>query len=363
MEAIGRLAGGIAHDFNNHLTAILGYVDMILGQIGDDKPISGDLKQVQHAAERSAELVKRLLAFGRRQIVQPRQLDLNGVITGLQPMLQRLIGERVRIVAMLSPDLRSFVADASQIEQVVINLAVNARDAMPEGGVLTLETHNETKNDRDMVLLAVRDTGVGMDAETRQRLFEPFFTTKPVGQGTGLGLSTVYGIIKELGGTIEVDSEVGKGSVFRISIPALAHAPERVAPPVVPRTAPSIVSRATVLLVEDEHTVRHFAKLALERHGFRVIEAAEPEQALSLAATMDEPIALLLTDVVMPQLTGPELAERLKKTRPEMPVLYMSGYPAGMLEKGDSLAAEVKLLLKPFTTAELLKSVEETLKS
>ena len=356
MEAIGRLAGGIAHDFNNHLTAILGYVEMILGQIGDDKPISSDLKEVQRAAERSADLVKRLLAFGRRQIIQPRDLNLNTVISRLMPMLERLIGEGMRVVTTLAPDLRSVIGDASQIEQVVMNLALNARDAMPAGGTLTIETANAAPH----VLMTIRDTGTGMDAHTREHLFEPFFTTKPVGQGTGLGLSTVYGIVKELGGSIQVDSAVGKGSAFRISVPATEPVPEVIRTKTTPRSP--MVGRETILLVEDDDTVRRFARLALERHGFRVIEAASPEQALSLAAPAEEPIALLLTDVVMPQLSGPELAERLKNIRPDLPVLYMSGYPASMVMKGESLDATVRLLSKPFTTEQLLASIEEVLR-
>jgi PAS domain S-box-containing protein len=356
MEAIGRLAGGVAHDFNNHLTAILGYVEMILGQVGDDKPISSDLKEVQRAAERSADLVKRLLAFGHRQIIQPRDLNLSAVISSLLPMLGRLIGEGTRVVTTLAPDLRSVLGDESQIEQVVMNLALNARDAMPSGGTLSIETANATPQ----VVLTIRDTGTGMDAHTKEHLFEPFFTTKPVGQGTGLGLSTVYSIVKELGGSIQVDSEVGKGSAFRIAMPSTAPVPEVLETKARPGSLP--VGRETILLVEDDDTVRRLTKLALERHGFRVIEAALPEQALSLATPPEEPIALLLTDVVMPQLSGPELAERIKNMRPGLPVLYMSGYPAGMIMKGESLDVTVRLLSKPFTTEELLATVEEALR-
>jgi two-component system cell cycle sensor histidine kinase/response regulator CckA len=367
MEAIGRLAGGIAHDFNNNLTGIIGYVDMILTQIGDDKPISADLKEIQRAAERAAGLVKRLLAFGRRQVVQPRSLDLNSVVDGLKPMLERLIGENTRVVVALTPDLPSVVGDVGQIEQVIMNLALNARDAMPSGGALTIETASATKDDRPPamasgphVLLRIRDTGVGMDAKTRERLFEPFFTTKPVGEGTGLGLSTVYGIVKQLSGYIDVESEPGKGSTFRIFLPVTGRIPEVVPATTGPKR--TVVSRETVLLVEDEDAVRRFTKLALERHGFRVIEAASPEIALSLVAESEEPVALLLTDVVMPHLSGPELAERLKEIRPELPVLYMSGYPAGMVMQGVVLDSSVRLLAKPFTTTELLTTIEDVLR-
>jgi PAS domain S-box-containing protein len=367
MEAIGRLAGGIAHDFNNNLTAIIGYVDMILRQIGDDKPISGDLKEVQRAAERSAGLVRRLLAFGRRQIIQPRELNLNEVIEGLKPMLERLIGESIHVVVTLDPSLRSIVGDASQVEQVVMNLSLNARDAMPAGGTLTIVTRNATARDQlpiraagPHVLMTIRDTGTGMDAGTKQHLFEPFFTTKPVGAGTGLGLSTVYGIVKQLGGFITVDSEIDKGTTFRIFLPASGSAPEIVHTTAKP--GPAVVGRETILLVEDEDSVRRFAKHALERHGFRVIETASPEQALSLATANDPPIDLLLTDVVMPHLSGPELAERLGKIRPDLPVLYMSGYPSSMVMQGAQSSASVRLLPKPFTTADLLANVDDVLR-
>ncbi len=367
MEAIGRLAGGIAHDFNNNLTAITGYVDMILGQIGHDKPISGDLKEVQRAAERSAGLVRRLLAFGRRQVIQPRELNLNSIVEGLTPMLERLIGESIQVIATLDPQVRTIVGDPGQVEQVVMNLSLNARDAMPSGGTLTIVTRNATAADRvplgapgPHVLMTMRDTGTGMDADTKQRIFEPFFTTKPVGKGTGLGLSTVYGIVKQLGGFIAVESELGKGTTFQIFLPAAgAAAPEIVQ--VRAKSGAAMVSRETILLVEDEESVRRFARHALERHGFHVIEAASPEQALSLAASSAEPIALLLTDVVMPQLSGPELAGRLRQAHPELPVLYMSGYPASMVMQGGQPDASVRLLPKPFRTADLLANIEEIL--
>jgi len=366
MEAIGRLAGGIAHDFNNNLTAILGYVDMILGQIGNDKPISRDLQEVQRAAERSAGLVRRLLAFGRRQIIQPREVNLNSIIEGLTPMLERLIGEPIQVIVTLDPDLRSTVGDAGQIEQVIMNLSLNARDAMPSGGVLTIATRNATAQDRlpvaaagPYVMVTIRDTGIGMDAGTKERLFEPFFTTKPVGKGTGLGLSTVYGIVKQLGGFISVDSEVGKGATFRIFLPASGRVPDIVQTGA--KSGPVAVGRETILLVEDEDAVRRFAKHALERHGFHVLDAASPEEALMLASAGSDRIALLLTDVVMPHSSGPELADRLKKTCPELPVLYMSGYPASMVMHGAQPDASVRLLPKPFTTADLLANIEEIL--
>ena len=367
MEAIGRLAGGIAHDFNNNLTGIIGYVDMILGQIGDDKPISQDLKEVQRAAERAAGLVKRLLAFGRRQVVQPRTLDLNAIVEGLKPMLDRLIGERTQIVVTLASDLQPVTGDAGQLEQVIMNLALNARDAMPSGGVMTIETSNVTDRKRlpasltgPHVLLTIRDTGTGMDAGIKEHLFEPFFTTKPVGEGTGLGLSTVYAIVKQLGGSIWVESQIGQGSAFQIFMPVAAPVPA--ASPAARKAGAPVIGRGTILLVEDEDTVRRFAKFALERHGYGVIEAASPDQALALVAGTDEPIDLLLTDVVMPHLSGPEMAERLVLMRPGLPVLYMSGYPASMVMKGALPDSSVRLVLKPFTTADLLENIEDILR-
>lgn len=367
MEAIGRLAGGIAHDFNNDLTAIVGYVDLILSQIGDDKPISADLQEVLRAAERSAGLVRRLLAFGRRQIVQSRDLDLNNVIAGLKPMLERLIGEGTSIVVTLAPDLPSVNGDPSQIEQVIMNLALNARDAMPGGGTLSIDTAKMTEGDRRMsvspdpqVVMTVRDTGMGMDERTKGHLFEPFFTTKPVGEGTGLGLATVYGIVKQLNGSIWVDSEIGQGSTFRVFLPVAGRAPEVIQPATKP--GPAAIRRTTILLVEDEETVRRFTRLALERHGFHVLEASALEQALALEAACEEPIPLLLTDVVMPRMSGPELAGRLKQIRPDLQVLYMSGYPAGMIaQSGGTADTPVRLLAKPFTTADLLANIEDIL--
>jgi CheY-like chemotaxis protein len=253
------------------------------------------------------------------------------------------------------------------VEQVVMNLSLNARDAMPSGGVLTIVTRNATEKDRlpvaargTHVVMTIRDTGTGMDDSTKEHLFEPFFTTKPVGKGTGLGLSTVYGIVKQLGGFITVDSEVGKGTTFHIFLPASGGTPQVVQTGVKHGPAP-MVGRETILLVEDEDGVRRFAKLALERHGFHVIESSSPEHALSLAADASRPIALLLTDVVMPQLSGPELAEQLRKIRPAMPVLYMSGYPASMVMQGSVVDSSMRLMPKPFTTTDLLTNIEAIL--
>ena len=369
LEAIGRLAGGIAHDFNNHLTAILGYVEMMQEHVGDDTPVARDLREVQHAGQRAAALVQRLLAFGRRQVLQRRSLDLNTLIEGLQPMLERLIDEVVQIDMALASDLRPVTGDVGELEQVIMNLALNARDAMPAGGTLTIETSNVTARELRpptmasgaYVLMTIRDTGVGMDSRVKAHVFEPFFTTKPEGQGTGLGLSTVYGIVKQLDGFIWVESEIGQGSTFQVYLPVAAAeaVPEPISP--APTMRPPAGRRETILLVEDEPTVRRFARLALERHGFLVIEAATPEEALSLAAAREEPLSLLLTDVVMPRINGRELADRLKQMRPDLPVLYMSGYPSSLVLRDGLVDPSMRLMSKPFTTADLIARVHEAL--
>ena len=369
LEAIGRLAGGIAHDFNNHLTAILGHVEMMLTQMDDGTLVARDLREVQHAGQRAAGLVQRLLAFGRRQVLQPRNLNLNTLIEGLKPMLERLIGEVVQVHVALAPDLLSVTGDPGELEQVIMNLALNARDAMPTGGTLTIETTNVTASELRRptmtsgayVLMTIRDTGAGMDARVKEHVFEPFFTTKPEGQGTGLGLSTVYGIVKQLNGFIWVESEVDQGSTFQVYLPVgVADAvPESVSP--APTTQPPDGRRETILLVEDEHTVRRFAKLALERHGFIVVEAETPEEALSLAAARKQRLSLLLTDVVMPRINGCELAVRLNQIQPDLPVLYMSGYPLSLVLQDGLLDPSMRLMSKPFTVAELIAGVHETL--
>ena len=371
LEAIGRLAGGIAHDFNNNLTAILGFVEMVLARADVPGDAARDLKEVQHAGERAAGLVRRLLAFGRRQVLQPTNLNLNTLIDSLRPMLERLIGESVVIDVTLAAEPWAVSGDATEFEQIVMNLALNARDAMPGGGTLTIETTNLDSTSPDLpstmtagpyVRLTIRDTGTGMDARTKERVFDPFFTTKPVGQGTGLGLSTVYGIVKQLNGSIWVDSEVGRGTAFHVYLPASAQDAADVAVEAAVETAPRAAAgrRATVLLVEDEETVRRYARAALELHGLNVIVAATPEDALSVASSTETPIALMLTDVVMPRMSGPELAARLRDVRPEMRVLYMSGYPATLVH-GSLLDPSMRLISKPFRTADLLATIDEML--
>jgi len=367
LEAIGRLAGGIAHDFNNHLTAILGYVEMLLRQTRNDTQMTRDLGEVQQAAQRAAGLVRRLLAFGRRQVLQPRSLNLNRLIESLEPMLERLLGEVINVEVRLEPGLRPITGDSGELEQVIMNLALNARDAMPDGGTLTIETSNVAAGERRpptmgpgaYVRMTIRDTGTGMDAAVRQQVFDPFFTTKPEGQGTGLGLSTVYGIVKQLNGFIWVDSELRRGSAFHVYMPAGAAEVER--EPARPSAEAPSTGRGVILLVEDEHTVRRFARLALERHGFVVIEAATPEEALTLAASSDQPLSMLLTDVVMPRMNGRELSERLAAVRPNLPVLYMSGYPSSLVVRDGLVDPSVRLMSKPFTTSDLITAVQDVL--
>ena len=368
LEALGRLAGGIAHDFNNNLTAILGYVDMMIEQVHTEAPIARDLGEVRRAAERSAGLVRRLLAFGRRQVLQPRSLDLQAIVDGVRPMLERLLGEHIRVDVRTGPGVQPVTADASELEQVIINLALNARDAMPSGGTLTITTENAVPTrdqrapmgDGQFVVMRISDTGEGMSAHVRQHVFEPFFTTKPPGKGTGLGLSAVYGIVKQLNGFIWVDSEIGEGSTFHVYLPAAA---EPVAPDPVDAGGSAVRitgTHQTILLVEDEDTVRRFVRRALHTNGFRVFEAATPEDALAFAAAQEH-ISLLLTDVVMPRMSGPELAHRLQGMRPGLQVLYMSGYPSSLVLPGLAIPPSVRLLSKPFTTLQLIERVQEAL--
>jgi PAS domain S-box-containing protein len=358
LEAIGRLAGGIAHDFNNNLSAILGYVEVMLQDVAPESALGQHLKEVQHAGQRASGLVRRLLAFGRRQVLQPRDLRLNAVIEGLTPMLQQLIGPRIRIETSLAPDLRLVTADPGEIEQVVMNLALNARDAMPGGGTLTIETVNVAEP--LAVRMTIRDTGAGMDDHVKAHVFEPFFTTKPSGEGTGLGLSTVYGIVTQLRGAVSVESEPGRGAAFHVRLPVAVGggAPETGSAP--PPAQAAVPTRESILLVEDEDSVRRFARLALERHGYHVVDAATPEEALAMATSGKQRFGLLLTDVVMPRMSGPELAEHLGELLPGLIVLYMSGYPSAVLDDGAPTTG-LRLIAKPFTLAELIAGVDAAL--
>jgi len=370
MEAIGQLTGGIAHDFNNMLTVILGYSELLLKSLPTDAPLRDHVEQVKEAGERASLLTKQLLAFSRKQVLQPKVLDLNAVLTNMDRMLQRMIGEDITLVAVPSPGLWRVYADPSQVEQVMMNLAVNARDAMRNGGKVTIETANVELDDAyarehvsvqpgPYVMLAVSDTGCGMDAETQARIFEPFFTTKEPGKGTGLGLSTVYGIVKQSRGYIWVYSEVGRGTAFKIYLPRGEGAVETVEPGVAP--AKTVRGSETILLAEDDHAVRALLRSTLQEHGYTVLEAHHGKHAIQVCEQHAGPIHLLVTDVVMPEMSGREVAEHLKPSRPNMKVLFMSGYTDKAIVHHGELDPGTAFLQKPFTPDALASKVREVL--
>jgi signal transduction histidine kinase len=373
MEAVGRLAGGVAHDFNNMLTVIRGYSELVLSRLGAGEPLRKELEEVKKAADRASGLTSQLLAFSRRQFIAAKTLDLNAIIHNMEGMLRRLLGEDiVELCTVLDPQTGQIKADPGQIEQVIMNLAVNARDAMPSGGRVTIETGNINFGQEGYraplglepgryVALIIRDTGLGMDEETQSHIFEPFFTTKEKGKGTGLGLSTVYGIVKQSGGYIEVESKPGRGAVFKIYFPCVDGAMEESATETV--TADSIRGRETVLLVEDEPGVRRLVNETLRIHGYTVLEARHGIEALLTGAKHMGPIHLLLTDVVMPQMSGPEVAEKLSGVRPAVKVLYMSGYPDHPVFSKGGVDTERCFLQKPFTPNALAQKVREVLDS
>jgi PAS domain S-box-containing protein len=372
LEGIGQLAGGIAHDFNNLLTAINGYSSLALQRIEGNPSVKTYLEEIKNAGERAANLTRQLLAFGRKQILQPLPLKLNDTVTDMNKMLQRLIGEDIQLSAKLATDLKRVKADPGQIEQVLVNLIVNARDAMPHGGKLTIETAN-AELDREYasthvgvdagsyVVLAVSDTGAGMDEQVRRRIFEPFFTTKEKGKGTGLGLSTVYGIVKQSGGNISVYSEPNHGTTFKVYLPALATAPKSSEVRAVESPIPG--GSETVLLVEDEAVVRGLACQILEDAGYRVLVAKQGEDAIRLCIEHAQEIHLLLTDVVMPGAGGKEVADRLGSLRPGIKVLFMSGYTDEAIVHHGVLDSNVKFIQKPFSPAALARKVREVLDS
>jgi signal transduction histidine kinase len=364
MEAIGRLAGGIAHDFNNLLTVITGHSELLMRQLGSDHPASQQLGEIRRSGNRAAALTRQLLAFGRKQVLQPRLLDLNAVIRGMESMLRRLIGESINLVTDLQPVLGSVEADPGQMEQVIMNLVVNARDAMPSNGSMTISTtETELEGIRDAqqapmekgryVVLAVSDTGHGMDDDTRVRIFEPFFTTKEVGKGTGLGLSMVYGIIRQTGGYILLDTGPARGSTFRICLPRVQGLPSAIETPVISQA--SLEGTETILLVEDETIVRNLVREVLQLGGYNVLEAEDPVDARLICERFEGRIDLMVTDVVMPVMSGLELAEYLAPMRPEMKVLYMSGYT------DETLDPSMAFLPKPFTPDDLAQRVRELL--
>jgi PAS domain S-box-containing protein len=370
MEAVGQLSGGIAHDFNNLLGVIIGYSEILEQRLPPGDPLLKECLQIKKAGQSAASLTRQLLAFSRQQVLEPRILDLNGIVLNVEKMLRRLIGEHIDLRTNLDPALGSVKADQSQIEQVIINLAVNARDAMTDGGKLMIETAN-VHLDEDYarlhppqspgayVLLAVADTGMGMDAETQARIFEPFFTTKEIGKGTGLGLSTVYGVVRQSGGHIWVYSEPGHGTTFKIYLPLAGQTTRGQQPLAAP--AESFRGSETILLVEDEEALRGLTRSLLQDNGYTVLEAALPEAAAEIALRHSGPVHLLLTDMVMPGMTGRELAAKLTPIRPEMKVVYMSGY-TGFTHAG--LAdSEIALLVKPFNRLTLLRKMREALQS
>ena len=370
LEAIGRLAGGIAHDFNNVLTVITGYSSMLLPTLEGDSVSHARMMEIVKAANRAATLTHQLLAFSRRQVLQPRILDLNAVVASMEHLLRPLIGEDVELVTVPGGALSTIRADPGQLEQVLMNLAVNARDAMPQGGRLTimtakLELHDLTRSKTHSVppgshvVLSVKDTGCGMDADTQARIFEPFFTTKEKGKGTGLGLSTVYGIVEQSGGHIDVTSVQGRGTTFKIYFPTV----EGVGQPVEPEVSPPqpFGGSETILLVEDERAVRDLLRQVLQRYGYTVLEASYPEQALALSHRHEGAIHLLVTDVVMPMMSGLELAGQTRVMRPSLRVLYMSGYTDNVTELPHVLNARSSFLQKPFNPDTLAHKVREVL--
>jgi CheY-like chemotaxis protein len=371
MDAVGQLAGGIAHDFNNLLTAICGYSSFALSRLAPGDPARGDIEEVMNAGERAATLTRQLLAFSRKQVLAPRPLDLNAVLKASQQMLQRLIGENIELSVTYGSELGLVLADPGQIDQVVLNLAVNARDAMPRGGKLSIDTSNVELDEHyareqvgaragPYVRIRVSDAGVGMSEEVRLRIFEPFFTTKAPGKGTGLGLSTVYGIVRQSGGHITVSSVEGKGTTFSVYLPRTnAHAL-----PAGPSWAgglPKSRGMETILLVEDERPVRKLAHQILTSLGYKVLVACDGVEALEVEAQYDAPIHLLLSDVVMPRMSGGELARRLVERRPSIRVLFFSGYAADAGLHPSVPVGELSLIQKPFTSGVLARRTREAL--
>jgi signal transduction histidine kinase len=371
METVGRLAGGVAHDFNNLMSVVLTYGELISDGLPPADPMRADLEEIQNAGRRAVELTRQLLAFSRQQVLAPRLVDLSAVVRNLESMLARLIGEHIELAARCPPGLPNVLVDPVQVEQVIMNLALNARDAMPDGGLLTIETAAISLSDEyasehvgvvagPHVLLAVSDTGSGMDAATREHMFEPFFTTKEQGKGTGLGLATVLGVVKQSGGSINVYSEPGKGASFKVYFPvAEGEAHSRPKPAL--STRPSLHGGETVLLVEDERAVRQATRAILLKFGYRVLEASGGSEALALSAGHAGDIDLLLTDVVMPRLNGRELAERLSRERPKMKALFMSGYTDDAVVRHGLLEASIDFIQKPLTPEALALKLREVL--
>ena len=372
MEAVGRLAGGVAHDFNNLLTAIIGYNQLMHLRLDADDPLHEAVEQIGNAAERAATLTSQLLAFSRRQILQPRVIDLNSVVAGIEKILQRLIGEDINLETCLSPEQVTVKADPGQLEQVILNLAINARDAMPDGGILQIATDDVEIGESDVreadgeagpyVRMIVSDSGEGMDEETQAKIFEPFFTTKGKEEGTGLGLATVYGIVKQSGGFISVESAAGEGTTFEIHLPRITSVPEEPVDDLLTTAVKGGHER--VLLAEDDHGVRQLVATVLATSGYEVLQASNGEEALAIAAETPA-IDLLISDVVMPDMRGPELGRRLLTERPEIRALFISGYADGSSPNRGEFSAQfgatVPFLQKPFSPETLARKVREVL--
>ena len=370
MESIGTLAGGIAHDFNNLMTAVTGYSELALRSLSKDDALRPKLEVIKSAGERAAALTRQLLAFSRKQMLQPKVLDLNGVVTGMAQMMPRVIGEHIDLRFRLGESLGQIKADPGQIEQVLLNLAVNARDAMPNGGCLTIKTENVHLSGKfgrpglavepgHYVMMSVSDTGLGMDVETQSHIFEPFYTTKGVGKGTGLGLSTVYGIVKQSGGSLWVYSEVGKGTIFKIYLPRVNEIIE--SDEIECESAAVARGQETVLLVEDEDVVRNLSREILETYGYSVLVAANGREGLSVGKEFQGQIDLVITDVIMPQMSGREMAEALRTIRPATRVLFMSGFTDDVIVHHGVLEEKVFFIQKPFSPEALATKAREVL--
>jgi PAS domain S-box-containing protein len=371
MEAVGRLAGGIAHDFNNILTIINGLTELVMTSTSANSPAMKHLHQIARAGDRAAALTRQLLAFSRKQILQPVVLDLNALIVEAVRMLQRLLGEHIDLTTSLDPMLYRVKADPGQIEQILVNLLVNARDAMPQGGSIKLQTYNveldepfarerEEVRPGSYVMLAVTDTGCGMDEATRLRIFEPFFTTKEVGRGTGLGLAMVYGIVKQSGGHIDVYSEPGRGTSFKVYLPRASASSEGQA---VANFSQPCRGTETILVVEDDEAIRNLVRVALQSHGYTVLEAADGAAGLRISQDWCAPIHLLVTDMIMPGISGRQLATTLVAARPDLKVLFFSGYTEDSMLRNGLLRPGIAFLQKPFTPTVLARKVRDTLDS
>jgi two-component system, cell cycle sensor histidine kinase and response regulator CckA len=370
LDAIGGLAGGVAHDFNNLLSVVLSYSELLVEDLAPDNPMRADLEEIRGAGERATILTRQLLAFSRRQLLQPRVVRLNDIVLGMEAMLRRLLGEDIELAVVCAPNLCRAMLDPGQLEQVIMNLAVNGRDAMPSGGTLTIETRDVVLGARHAaehrnvvpgphVMLSVIDSGTGMSPDIQARIFEPFFTTKPVGKGTGLGLSTVSGIVQQSGGSICVESEPGRGTTFRVYFPRTESRLLLESRPPQPSRSPG--GAETILLVEDDPSVRNLAHSILFRRGYRVLMAESAGEALLVCEQHEATIDLVVTDVVMPRMSGPQLARRLRSIRPGMRVLYMSGYSGEAIGKHGVLDPTLAFLQKPITKDALTRAVREAL--